>query len=106
MLPFILMSQRDLAQSIAGRVRALRLEREWTQQELAARAGLTLATYRQFERTGRISLERLLKLAVTLDAQDGVAQLFAAGPASSLAEMERLGDQRARQRGRRHRAPA
>lgn len=106
MLPFILMSPREAALSIATRTRALRLHRAWTQQELAARAGVTLASYRLFERTGRISLDRLLKLAVALDAQDGFERLFAEGPAMSLADMERLTQRHTRQRGRRHRAQA
>ena len=65
------------------------------------RAGLALPTYRVFERGGRISLERLLKLAVVLDARAGVDQLFAPGPARSLAELERRAERPSRKRGKR-----
>lgn len=106
MLPPDLQSPRELARTLAGRVRALRLERGWTQQETAERAGLTLATYRRFERTGRISLERLLKLAVVLDSRGGFDHLFVAGPAGSMAELEQRVQRPARKRGRRSDAQA
>src|SRR5690606_29289359 len=50
MLPIELQAPRDMARMLARRVKALRLDRGWTQQEVAERAGLTLATYRRFER--------------------------------------------------------
>lgn len=101
MLPFELRSPRDIARTLARRVKALRLERGWTQQEIAERAGLALATYQRFERTGRISLERLLKLAVVLDAPGGFDHLFVAGPARSLTELERRMERPSRKRGKR-----
>ena len=101
MLPLELQTPRDIARSLAGRVKTLRLERGWTQQEAAGRAGLALATYRRFERTGRISLERLLKLAVIFDARAGFEHLFAAGPARSLVELERRMEGPSRKRGKR-----
>lgn len=101
MLPFELQSPREIGRTLAGRVKDLRLERGWTQQETAERAGLTLGTYRRFERTGRISLERLLKLAVVLDARSGLDRLFVTGPAGSLAELEQRERRPARRRGKR-----
>lgn len=86
---------------LARRVKALRLERGWTQQEIADRSGIALATYRRFERSGRISLERLLKLAVILDARAGFDKLFVPPPARSLSELEEKEDRPARKRGRR-----
>ena len=101
MLPFMLRPPHDIARTLAQRTKALRLDRGWTQEEIAERAGIALATYRRFERTGGISLERLLKLAVILDALGGFERLFAAGPARSLAELERQVERPSRQRGRR-----
>jgi transcriptional regulator with XRE-family HTH domain len=106
MLPIELQTPRDMARTLARRVRALRLDRGWTQEEIAERAGLSLATYRRFERTGRISLERLLKLAVILDARAGFDQLFLRSPARSLAELEERAERQTRRRGRRRDAEA
>jgi transcriptional regulator with XRE-family HTH domain len=57
-----LKSAPEVAADLASRIRARRLQRAWTQTELARRAGLREATYVLFERTGRISLLRLLKV--------------------------------------------
>ncbi len=93
-----------LCQKLAERVRTLRLERTWTREELARRAGVATATLKHFERTGQVALERLVRLAVALDAIEGFEGLLTARP-STLAELEQ--PMRRRQRGRRqHRARA
>lgn len=101
MLPLHLQAPREIARTLARRVKLLRLERGWTQQETAERAGLALATYRRFERTGRISLERLLKLAVVLDAHGDFEHLFTTAPARSLVELEQRSKGPSRKRGKR-----
>ncbi|HEX6041154.1 helix-turn-helix transcriptional regulator [Longimicrobium sp.] len=106
MLPLELQTPREMAGMLARHVKELRLYRGWTQEETAERAGLTLATYRRFERTGHIALERLLKLAVVLDARGGFDQLFARPPARSIKELEKLAAAETRQRGRRRDARA
>ena len=102
MLPLDLLTPGEIARLVAGRARTLRLQRGWTQQEIAARSGLTLPTYRRFERTGQISLDRLLKVAVVLDARAGFDQIFALPPAQSLAELAERTQHSTRKRGRRH----
>lgn len=106
MLHIDLQAAPEIARMMAERVRTLRIDRGWTQQELAERAGVRLATYRRFERTGHISLERLLKLAVVLDTRAGFEQLFVRSPASSLAELERRAERQTRTRGKRRNAQA
>jgi transcriptional regulator with XRE-family HTH domain len=104
MIPVELQTPREIAAGIAARVKRLRLDRGWTQQEAAERAGMAVATFRLFERTGRISLERLLKLAIVLDARHGFEGLFAPPAARTLAELERSLGPPARKRGKRSRA--
>ena len=101
MLPVELQTPLDIRRALARRVKALRLGRGWTQQEVAERAGLALPTYRVFERSGRISLDRLLNLAVIFEARAGFDQLFVPDPARSLAELERQVERPSRKRGRR-----
>lgn len=62
-----LKSPSEVASELAARVRERRLQRAWTQDEIARRAGIKTATYVLFERTGRISLIRLLKVAEVLE---------------------------------------
>jgi transcriptional regulator with XRE-family HTH domain len=57
-----LKSAPEVAVELASRIRERRLQRAWTQAEMARRAGLKEPTYVLFERTGRISLLRLLKV--------------------------------------------
>ena len=89
----------DMGRELAGRARLLRIELSWTQLELARRAGIALSTLRHFERTGRISLERLLMIASALRALEAFEGLLRLPRASSLAEIEAR--QTKRQRGRR-----
>lgn len=66
-----LKSATEIAVELARRVRSRRLNRGWTQAELARRAGVRPATYVLFERTGRIASVRLIKILDVLDlAQD------------------------------------
>jgi transcriptional regulator with XRE-family HTH domain len=104
MLPLELLTHSEIARLLSGRARTLRLQRGWTQQEIAARSGLTLPTYRRFERTGQISLDRLLKVTTVLDARAGFDRIFALPPAQSLAELAERTQRSTRKRGRRTRA--
>lgn len=88
-----------MAKVLAGRIRALRLLRSWTQATLARRAGVTAASYRRFETTGRASLELVLKVANALARLDEFERLFEPPPARSIEELEQRAAQPARKRG-------
>lgn len=62
--------------SLAERARALRIRRGLHQDQLAERAGLGVATIVRFEKSGRASIENVLRIAVALDAEQGFARLF------------------------------
>ena len=63
--------------ALAERVKQRRLELNWTQKLLAAKAGRPIATYRRFERTGEVSLRGLVMLSAALDCKDDFDALFA-----------------------------
>jgi transcriptional regulator with XRE-family HTH domain len=88
---------QEAARELARRARQLRLELGWSQTEAARRAGIAFSTLRHFERSGQISLERLLLLARALDAFKAFDRLFEPPKARTLADLE----QPRRQRGRR-----
>lgn len=53
--------------------------KEWgiSQQELAAKTGVSLGSLRRFEQTGEISFASLVRLAQHLEAVDDIDNLFA-----------------------------
>jgi transcriptional regulator with XRE-family HTH domain len=72
----IIESNIDLSLGVAGRVRERRLEMNLTQKGFAARAGIPLATYRRFERSGEISLSNLILVAYALGMTLDIEKLF------------------------------
>ncbi len=82
-----LKTPQHVFKTIALRVRSLRLDRGWSQQEIATRAAVRLPTYQIFERTGKISLERLYRIAVTLQRSKEIEALFMPLLVKSLDEL-------------------
>lgn len=66
----------EVAKELANRLKILRLQQSWTQEDLASRSGVNLHTLRRFEHSGQISFERLLALAFTLDVIGDCESLF------------------------------
>ena len=62
----------DLARRAKGKRLALRL----TQAGLEMRSGVSLGSIKLFERTGKISLESLVKIAIALNASEEFSGLF------------------------------
>jgi transcriptional regulator with XRE-family HTH domain len=89
-------SPADIAQELAQNARARRLDRRWTQSELAARSNVALDTLKKFERTGHISLPRLVRIAVALGCADEIDRLFRVGVPNSLDELLPKGRARGR----------
>lgn len=79
----------EIAHLLAERIRAERLRREWKQDTLAERSGVSLPTIRRYERTGRTSVENMLKLCHALGRLDEFADLLKPPPASSIDELAR-----------------
>lgn len=85
---------------IARRAKEARLRLGWSRTELARRSGVSSPTIREFERSGRIGLSRLLAIAGSLRALDEFVGLFPPPPARSLDELEARAVGPRRQRGR------
>lgn len=97
-----------LLRDLGARLRVLRLARGWSQQELAARAGIAVSTLKQLEARGEGSLQRLARVAVALDVDGELRELFAKPQAmESIEAVKRSARQRApRQRRKEDRGGA
>lgn len=69
-------SPQEICILIAEKVKSRRLELNLTQEGLSSRADINLSTFRKFERTGEISLKNLAKIALVLNSEDELLQLF------------------------------
>ncbi|MCI8981496.1 MAG: helix-turn-helix transcriptional regulator [Hungatella sp.] len=77
----------EVAQEIGAREKARRKQKKLTQEQLSARAGISLASLKRFEQTGEISFVSLLKIAAVLDELDVFDSLFVRRKYSSIQEV-------------------
>jgi transcriptional regulator with XRE-family HTH domain len=87
MLDFTFATPSELCEEIASRIKAQRMRLELSQPELAQRAGIALGTVSGFEKTGKGTLETLLRLVVALDLVKELEPLFLRKP-TSIRELE------------------
>ncbi len=97
--PYLLYTPEDISISLAGKIRQLRLVRKWKQSTLADRAGVTLASLRRFERTGKGSIDLLLRLAFTLDRLDDFQNILLQDVPATMEELENVSIRKTVKRG-------
>jgi HTH-type transcriptional regulator/antitoxin HipB len=97
---FSIETPEQVSHKLAARFKALRLAKGWKQITLAERSGVSLASLRRFEESGRVSLQSLLDLAFALNRLDDFDGLLQPPRASSIAELEAAERQVTRKRGR------
>lgn len=98
---FHLQTPPEIAHHLAKKAQAKRLSLNLSQKTLANQSGVSLGTLKKFEKTGKISLESLLKIAETLESLEEFSLLFSLTPPESLSSLEDLLKDKARKRGRR-----
>jgi len=96
MLTFL--APEGVLRQVAERAKARRIAAALTQKDLSERSGVKIDSLRRFERTGRVSFESLVKIALVLGALDDFTKLFPEPEFRSISEV--LGNQRRRQRVR------
>ena len=70
------MSPAEICKDLAKRLTAVRLQKTWTRDVLAKIARVNVHSLKRFERTGQISLERLIAIAQALDVHQELERLF------------------------------
>jgi len=95
-----LLSPRDLLAIIAQQFQTKRLNLNLSQKSLSERAGVSYGVLKKFERTGKISLESLLKLSVVLDCLYQFESLFKIDATKPYLSLDQLLQDHSRKRGR------
>ena len=76
----------EIDADIAKRMAQLRKRRKISQKELAVRSGVSLGSLKWFEQSGEISLQSLTKLAIALEVEGELEDLFSEVPFASIEE--------------------
>lgn len=100
MISINILTPSENQKAIASRARDLRLELNLSQQTLSEKSGVSYGSLKKFEKTGQISLESLLKLAVVLGCMDDFNALFVRKSAEKALSLDTLIDDGKRKRGR------
>lgn len=77
----------EINNDIAQKIVRLRKRKEITQKQLAARSGVSLGSLKRFEQSGEISLQSLTKIAIALDVENELEDLFNNVPFASIEEV-------------------
>jgi transcriptional regulator with XRE-family HTH domain len=72
----MLKTSTETVAELAQRAKSMRLAQNLTQAGLEQRSGVSLGSIKLFERTGKISFESLVKIAIALGASEGFDGLF------------------------------
>jgi transcriptional regulator with XRE-family HTH domain len=96
MFDFMLATTPEICLELGQRLRARRLMQEWSQVELARRAGLSSGTIKNLETKGQASLESFIQVVTALGLADELSELFLI-KLSSIALMQKA-EQANRQR--------
>lgn len=77
----------EINNNIAQKIVRLRKRKKITQKQLAARSGVSLGSLKRFEQSGEISLQSLTKIAIALDVENELEDLFNNVPFASIKEV-------------------
>ena len=77
---------KEIDFDIAKRIIKLRKRRKISQRDLALKSSVSYASIKRFEQTGEISLSSLTKIAIALDVDKQLDNLFDNVPFNSIEE--------------------
>jgi transcriptional regulator with XRE-family HTH domain len=86
-MTFILSTSSEVCATLGARLRQLRLSQNFTQTELAARAGVSFGAVRKLESSGQTTLATFVKCVQALGAAGDLEAVLTL-PARSIAQLE------------------
>lgn len=84
---FLTKTPREIDQLIASRIRGIRKRRKISQKRLSEKSGVSLGSVKRFEQSGEISLISLTKIAIALEIEGELEDLFEEVPFLSIEEV-------------------
>ena len=84
---FLTKTPREIDQLIASRIRSIRKRRKISQKRLSEKSGVSLGSVKRFEQNGEISLISLTKIAIALEIEGELEDLFEEVPFISIEEV-------------------
>lgn len=77
----------EINTDIANRMVQLRKRKKISQKELSVKSGVSLGSLKRFEQSGEISLRSFTKLAIALEVEGELENLFSEVPFGSIEEV-------------------
>ena len=87
-MEYSLLTQKEITETLAGRLKNLRLSKNWKRTTLADRSGVSVASLIRFEQTAQISLNNFLKLLSALGRLDEIGGLLLPSKAALIEDLE------------------
>lgn len=81
---------QNISRQIADDFRARRVEKNISRRQMAEISGVPYANITRFEKTGLISLDNLVKLALRMGYNAEIKSIFAEPKFSTMAELEQI----------------
>jgi transcriptional regulator with XRE-family HTH domain len=88
-LDFNLSTPEEIGLEVGNRLRLQRINKHWTQRELADRTGLDVGTIKNLENKGQCTLLTLIKIATAINCINDLSKIFLL-QINSIAEMEKI----------------
>ena len=83
-IEYLLLTEDEIAKELAGQAQKLRLKKNMTQKDFAAKSAIAYMTYCKFERTGKISLVGFLKVLRHLGRLKEISTVLEIGNIESI----------------------
>lgn len=84
---FYTKTPKEIQLEIAKNVKKRRKELRITQEEFAKKSGVSFGSIKRFENTGEISLLSLVKIAIILNCENELLELFKQNEYNSIEEI-------------------
>jgi len=87
----LLLSPIELQKELGEKAKTLRLFHGFKRVSLSEKSGVSAETIRNFEQTGKVTLENFIRIAFALNEEHKLSDLFELPEISSLKDIEKLG---------------